>query len=35
MRKGTAEQVARLTEAFLPMKKYDIATLEKAFAGAS
>jgi predicted 3-demethylubiquinone-9 3-methyltransferase (glyoxalase superfamily) len=34
MRTGTADQVARLTQAFLPMKKYDIAKLEKAFAGA-
>ena len=30
---GTPEQVARVTEAFLKMKKFDIATLEKAFQG--
>ncbi len=33
MRTGTQEQIDRVTEAFLPMKKIDIATLEKAFAG--
>jgi len=31
---GTAEQVARLTQAFLPMKKLDIAELERAYSGA-
>jgi predicted 3-demethylubiquinone-9 3-methyltransferase (glyoxalase superfamily) len=31
---GTAEQVARVTQAFLPMKKLDIAALEAAYAGA-
>ena len=30
---GTEEQVARVTQAFLPMKKLDIAALEKAYAG--
>jgi len=30
---GTDEQVARVTQAFLPMKKLDIAELERAFAG--
>jgi predicted 3-demethylubiquinone-9 3-methyltransferase (glyoxalase superfamily) len=30
---GTEEQVARVTQAFLPMKKLDIATLERAYAG--
>jgi predicted 3-demethylubiquinone-9 3-methyltransferase (glyoxalase superfamily) len=30
---GTEEQVARVTQAFLPMKKLDIAELEKAYAG--
>jgi len=30
---GTEEQVARVTQAFLPMKKLDIAQLERAYAG--
>jgi predicted 3-demethylubiquinone-9 3-methyltransferase (glyoxalase superfamily) len=30
---GTPEQVARVTQAFLPMKKLDIAELERAYAG--
>lgn len=30
---GTPEQIARVTEAFLQMKKFDIATLEKAYLG--
>lgn len=30
---GTAEQVARVTQAFLPMKKMDIAALEAAYKG--
>ncbi|RYZ19573.1 MAG: VOC family protein, partial [Sphingobacteriales bacterium] len=30
---GTAEQVDRVTQAFLPMKKLEIAPLEKAFKG--
>ena len=33
MRHGSEEQIDRLTQAFLPMKKMDIATLEKAFKG--
>ncbi len=33
MRKGTAEQVARLTQAFLKMKKLDIAQLRQAYEG--
>ena len=33
MEKGTPEQVARVTKAMLPMKKLDIAALEKAFKG--
>ena len=33
MAKGTKEQLARVTQAFLPMKKFDIAKLEKAYAG--
>jgi predicted 3-demethylubiquinone-9 3-methyltransferase (glyoxalase superfamily) len=31
MSKGTPEQIARVTQAFLKMKKFDIAVLEKAF----
>ena len=31
MRQGTQAQIDRVTQAFLPMKKFDIATLEKAF----
>ena len=30
---GTPEQRARVTQAFLKMKKFDIATLERAYAG--
>ncbi len=30
---GTEEQVARVTQAFLPMKKLDVAELERAYAG--
>jgi predicted 3-demethylubiquinone-9 3-methyltransferase (glyoxalase superfamily) len=30
---GTEEQVARVTQAFQPMKKLDIAELERAYAG--
>lgn len=33
MQTGTPEQMARVTEAFLKMKKFDIATLEKAYCG--
>lgn len=33
MQKGTREQVNRLTKAFLPMKKFDITELRKAFEG--
>jgi predicted 3-demethylubiquinone-9 3-methyltransferase (glyoxalase superfamily) len=33
MTKGTPEQVARVTEAFLPMKKFDIAALKRAYEG--
>lgn len=33
MSKGTKEQIARVTEAFMKMKKFDIKTLEDAFAG--
>ena len=31
---GTEEQRARVTQAFLPMKKLDLAALERAYAGA-
>ena len=33
LEKGTPEQVARVTRAFLPMKKFDLAALKKAFEG--
>jgi predicted 3-demethylubiquinone-9 3-methyltransferase (glyoxalase superfamily) len=33
MRNGTGEQIARLTRAFLEMKKFDIAKLQAAFEG--
>lgn len=33
MREGTPEQVQRVTQAFMPMKKLDLATLEKAYNG--
>jgi hypothetical protein len=33
MANGTREQIDRLTQAFLPMKKLVIAELEKAFKG--
>ncbi len=33
MAKGTPEQIARLTQAFLPMKKYDIEKLREAYEG--
>jgi predicted 3-demethylubiquinone-9 3-methyltransferase (glyoxalase superfamily) len=33
MEKGTPEQVARVTQAMLTMKKFDIAALEKAYKG--
>lgn len=33
MAEGTPEQIARVTEAFLKMKKFDIARLEKAYNG--
>lgn len=31
MEKGTPEQIARVTQAFLPMKKFDLAALERAY----
>lgn len=33
MSSGTQEQIDRVTKAFLPMKKFDIATLENAYRG--
>ncbi len=33
MTSGTPEQIDRLTKAFLPMKKFDLAELQKAFEG--
>lgn len=33
MSQGTPEQLARVTKAFLPMKKFDLAALEQAFEG--
>jgi predicted 3-demethylubiquinone-9 3-methyltransferase (glyoxalase superfamily) len=33
MRSGTEDQIARLTQAFLPMKKLDIGALEAAYKG--
>jgi predicted 3-demethylubiquinone-9 3-methyltransferase (glyoxalase superfamily) len=33
MREGTPEQVDRVTKAFLPMKKFDLAELRKAYEG--
>jgi predicted 3-demethylubiquinone-9 3-methyltransferase (glyoxalase superfamily) len=32
--RGSEEQIARVTAAFLPMKKFDLAELERAFSGA-
>lgn len=33
LRSGTREQIDRVTQAFLPMKKLNIAKLEKAYNG--
>jgi predicted 3-demethylubiquinone-9 3-methyltransferase (glyoxalase superfamily) len=33
MKKGSKEQIARVTEAFLKMKKFDVATLQEAYEG--
>jgi hypothetical protein len=30
---GTPDQIARVTRAFLPMKKFDLAALERAYSG--
>jgi predicted 3-demethylubiquinone-9 3-methyltransferase (glyoxalase superfamily) len=35
LEKGTPEQMARVTQAFLKMKKFDIAQLQDAFDGRS
>ena len=35
MQTGTSEQIARVTQAFLRMKKFDIGELQKAFDGGS
>ena len=32
--RGTEEQIARVTQAFLPMKKFDLAELQRAYEGA-
>lgn len=32
--KGTPEQIARVTQAFMPMKKFDVAALRRAYEGA-
>lgn len=34
MRDGSKEQITRVTQAFLKMKKFDIAELQKAYKGA-
>lgn len=34
LRDGTPEEIDRVTQAYLPMKKFDIATLQRAFDGA-
>ena len=33
MKKGTQEQISRVTKAFLPMKKFDIEALKRAYEG--
>jgi hypothetical protein len=33
MKHGTREQIDRITQAFLPMKKFDLATLQKTYQG--
>ena len=33
MKKGTPEQITRVTQAFLKMKKFDIAELQRAYEG--
>ncbi len=33
MKNGTREQIDRITQAFLPMKKFDLATIQRAYEG--
>jgi len=33
MKNGTREQIDRITQAFLPMKKFDLATVQRAYEG--
>lgn len=33
MSQGTPEQIKLVTQSFLPMKKFDLATLERAYSG--
>jgi predicted 3-demethylubiquinone-9 3-methyltransferase (glyoxalase superfamily) len=33
MKNGTREQIDRVTQAFLPMRKFDLAALRKAYEG--
>jgi len=33
MKNGTREQIDRITQAFLPMKKFDLATIQRAYDG--
>lgn len=33
MKSGSKEQIARITEAFLKMKKFDLAKLRQAYKG--
>ena len=33
MAEGTPEQIDRVTQAFLPMKKFDLAALRSAYEG--
>ena len=33
MSEGSPEQIARVTETFLPMKRFDLAALERAYRG--
>ena len=35
LQRGTPEQVARVTKAFLAMRKFDLAALERAYAGSA